>query len=90
MSKCESCYYSELIDGTLYCHNKQDDVLFSDNCDFYIDFKDVVSLHFDIVCNCREEVADELGNDLALFLQESWFNGEDFLEVKFRSYDVVN
>lgn len=31
-----------------------------------------------------------LGEELALWLQESWFNGEDVLEVEFEDYDVVN
>ena len=34
--KCECCYYSEMIDGTLYCHHKEEDVLFDDCCDSFV------------------------------------------------------
>ena len=90
MVRCECCYHSELIDGTLYCHNKEEDVLFQDECESYVNFKEVISLHFNIICNCKEELAEELGRELALFLQESWFNGEDVLEVEFKDYDIIN
>ena len=30
---------------------------------------------------------DELGKELAIFLRESVFNGEDVLEVKYKGYD---
>ena len=43
MIRCECCYYSEMIDGTLYCHHKEEDVLCGDyegleyNVEKYID-----------------------------------------------------
>ena len=40
-------------------------------------------LNFSIVCECPEDEAQDLGEDLAAFLQESWFNGEDVLEVRY-------
>lgn len=43
-----------------------------------------------VACYVHDENAKELGEELALFLQESWFNGEDVLEVEFEDYDIVN
>ena len=42
----------------------------------------IVKLHFEILCECDCN-CDELGEELAAFLQESWFNGENVLEVKY-------
>ena len=42
----------------------------------------IVKLHFEITCECDGD-CDELGRELATFLQESWFNGEDILEIKY-------
>ena len=50
----------------------------------------LVRLHFDVVCYVHEELADDLGKDLATFLEESWFNGEDVFEVEFKDYSVIN
>lgn len=50
----------------------------------------LVSLHFDVIVYCQDELAEDLCKDLALFLQESWFNGEDVLEVKCKGYDLIN
>jgi len=47
-------------------------------------------LHFFILCYVHDENAEELGKELALWLQESWFNGEDVLEVEFEDYDIIN
>ena len=49
----------------------------------------VCKLHFTIACYVHDENADELGKDLAKFLEESWFNGEDVLEVEYLDHDVV-
>lgn len=43
----------------------------------------IIKLKFELVCECPEEEAQDLGDDLAAFLQESWFNGEDVLEVQY-------
>lgn len=48
-----------------------------------------VCLNFGIVCECEEESAKNLCRDLSLFLQESWFNGEDVLEVKCKGVEVL-
>ena len=34
--KCECCYYSELIDGTLYRHYQEEDVLFDYYCNSFV------------------------------------------------------
>lgn len=44
---------------------------------------DLIALKFSIMCECPEEEAQDLGEDLAAFLQESFFNGEDVLTVEF-------
>jgi len=33
--------------------------------------------------------ASDLGYDLAKWLRESWFNGEDVLDVEFKDYKVL-
>ena len=38
----------------------------------------------------NKKLANDLGKDLATFLEESWFNGEDVLEVEFKDYSVIN
>ena len=50
----------------------------------------LVAMHFIVKCYVHDENAKELGEELALFLQESWFNGQDVLEVEFEDYDIVN
>lgn len=90
MEKCECCYHSEFIDGTLYCNHKNEDVFFSDCCDYFKDASNLVAMHFTIKCYVHDEDAKELGEELALWLQESWFNGEDVLEVEFDDYEIVN
>ena len=50
----------------------------------------LVSMKFKVKCYVHDENAKELGKELALFLQESWFNGEDVLEVEFEDYNIVN
>ena len=50
----------------------------------------LVKLNFNILCYVHDECADDLGKDLALFLRESWFNGEDVLDVEYIDYEVVN
>lgn len=50
----------------------------------------LVKLKFIVKCYVHDENAKDLGEDLALFLQESWFNGEDVLEVEFEDYDIIN
>lgn len=49
----------------------------------------VVKLHFKLTVECQEELADDLGEDLAKWLLESWFNGEDVLDVEYVDHDVV-
>lgn len=46
-------------------------------------------LHFTITCYVHDECADELGKDLAKWLLESWFNGEDVIDVEYVDYDVI-
>ena len=50
----------------------------------------LVAMHFIVKCYVHDENAKELGEELALWLQESWFNGEDVLEIEFDDYDVIN
>lgn len=47
-------------------------------------------LHFTVTCHVHDELADDLGKDLAKFIQESWFNGEDVLEVDYVKHEVIN
>ena len=49
----------------------------------------ICKLIFGVSCNVHSECADELGGDLARFLEESWFNGEEVLEVEYLTYVVV-
>ena len=46
-------------------------------------------LNFKVTCHVHDECAEDLGKDLARFLKESWFNGEDVLDVEFIDYEVV-
>lgn len=46
-------------------------------------------LKFEVTCHVHEELADDLGKELAIFLQESWFNGEEVLEVEYKGHDVI-
>ena len=43
----------------------------------------IVKLNFEVICECDGN-PDELGEELAAWLQESWFNGEDVLEVNYK------
>ena len=48
-----------------------------------------LTLHFDVtIDNCEEKYADQLGKDLAVFLEESFFNGEDVLEVCYKGHKL--
>ena len=49
----------------------------------------IVKLNFDVTVECHEECANDLGRDLARWLEESWFNGEDVLDVEFIDYKVI-
>lgn len=49
----------------------------------------LIKLHFEITYNVHDENAEDLGRDLAKWLRESWFNGEDVLDVEFRDYEVI-
>lgn len=49
----------------------------------------LIKLNFDITVECHDELAKDLGEDLALWLKESWFNGEDVLDVEFIDYKVI-
>ena len=46
-------------------------------------------LHFSITVECDSNSADDLGKDLAIFLQESFFNGEDVVEVVYTGHDII-
>ena len=49
----------------------------------------LVKLNFDITVECHDELSSDLGKDLAVWLKESWFNGEDVLDVEFIDYKVI-
>ena len=49
----------------------------------------MICLNFGIICDVDYEDAEDLCRDLSLFLQESWFNGEDVLEVKCKGVEVL-
>ena len=49
----------------------------------------VCKLNFNITCEVHDECARDLGEDLAVWLKESWFNGEDVLDVEFVDYKVI-
>ena len=49
----------------------------------------LVNLKFDVTVEVHDECAEDLGKDLAKWLRESWFNGEDIIDVEFRDYEVV-
>ncbi len=49
----------------------------------------ICKLSFEITCNVHDENAEDLGKDLAVWLRESWFNGEDVLDVEFIDYKVI-
>jgi len=48
----------------------------------------MVDLTFEVTVCCEEEEAKDLGGDLAVFLQESFFNGEDVFVVEFKGHKV--
>ena len=48
-----------------------------------------IKLNFDVTVECHDELASDLGKDLAVWLKESWFNGEDVLDVEFIDYKVI-
>jgi len=54
-----------------------------------VNLTNLCKLHFTILCHVHDECADDLGKDLAKFLMESWFNGEDVLEVEYLDHDVL-
>lgn len=47
-----------------------------------------ITLKFELNVKCEKEYADELGEDLAIFLMESFFNGEDYLQVNYTGHDT--
>lgn len=49
----------------------------------------ICTLTFDVTCHVHDECADDLGKDLAIFLQESFFNGEDIIEVEYIKHKVL-
>ncbi len=49
----------------------------------------LVKLNFDVTCHVHDECARDLGEDLARWLRESWFNGEDVIDVEFIDYKVI-
>ena len=49
-----------------------------------------VKLNFDITIECHDDESVEvLGKDMTFWLEESWFNGEDVLDVEFIDYKVI-
>ena len=48
----------------------------------------MTKLKFSVLCEC--DSPDEVGKELAIFLQESWFNGDEVLEVDYNGYEVVS
>lgn len=48
------------------------------------------NLKFKMSCKLESEYADEIGKDLAVFLRESFFNGEDVLDVKYCGHEVIS
>lgn len=49
----------------------------------------VCKLIFEVECNVHDECADDLGKDLAIFLLESFLNGEDVIDVKYKGHKVI-
>ena len=49
----------------------------------------VCKLTFEVTCHVHDENADDLGKDLAAWLKESWFNGEDVLDVEYIKHDII-
>lgn len=49
-----------------------------------------VKLKFEVSVKCDSDVADDLGKDLAAWLLESWFNGDDVIDVEYAGYDVIS
>jgi len=49
----------------------------------------ICKLTFDVTCHVHDECADDLGKDLAVFLEESFFNGEDIIEVEYIKHKVL-
>lgn len=50
----------------------------------------VCKLTFEVTCHVHDECADDLGKDLARWLKESWFNGEDVLDVEYIKYNIID
>ncbi len=50
----------------------------------------ICKLTFEITCHIHDECADDLGKDLARWLKESWFNGEDVLDVEYIKYNIID
>ena len=50
---------------------------------------DLVKLNFSVTCEVDKDYAEDLGKDLAKWLRESWFNGEDVIDVEFIDYKVI-
>ena len=48
----------------------------------------ICKLTFEVTCQVDDK-CDDLGKELAAFLQESMFNGEDVLEVEFKDCDYI-
>ena len=48
----------------------------------------ICELKFTVTCHVHDELADDLGKDLATWLFESWFNGEDVIEITYNGHNV--
>ena len=46
------------------------------------------TLHFGVTVECDSNSADDLGKDLAVFLEE-FLNGEDVVEVEYNGHGVI-
>ena len=43
----------------------------------------MVILTFEVAVDCDDESADEFGDEMAHWLEDSWFNGEDIVGVSY-------
>lgn len=51
MIECQDCHYSELIDGTLFCRYCEEDVLFTECCDNFVNQERLEEIFEDIKDN---------------------------------------
>lgn len=51
MIECQNCHYSDLIDGTLFCWYNEEDVLFNECCDNFVNQERLEEIFEDIKDN---------------------------------------